>query len=311
MERRWQPTRLRVTIGALLALLVVGAAAARIDTLLDDGHVRVNQEYLKVAVEDRHVVIEQFLNERLSLLKLLARTTPVPALTTQTHAETLLGELASTYRDYQSVSTYTREGRRLSLAGEDSAPAEAADAAWFVATVGDGDYVSALELGPHDIPTLAMAVLATTPGGDTVVRATLNLATLNAHLAEMVSGASGGTYMVDPITGAFLSRPYFGGQPLTQTSPEFSWGRKHFHVDYREHGIEEVDAGRHVRADGTEVIEAHCCTRDGTWLVVVEREIDEVHAQNDALKLQLGVTLLLALAALAAIAVGVVRAGRG
>ena len=311
MERRWLQTRHRLVFGALLALLVVGAAAARIDRLLDDGHVLVNQEYLKVAVEDRHVVIEQFLGERLNLLKLLARTTPVPTLTAQAHAETLLGELASTYNDYQSVSTYTREGRRLSLAGEDSAPADAAGSAWFVAAVGDGEHVSALELGPRDIPTLAMAVLATAPGGDVVVRATLNLATLNAHLAEMVSGATGGTYMVDPITGAFLSRPYFGGEPLTQRSPEFSWGRKHFHVDYREHGIEEVDAGRHVRADGTEVIEAHCCTRDGTWLVVVERELDEVEAQNDALKLQLGLTLLLALAALAAIVAGVARAGRG
>jgi len=295
----------------LLLLTIVGMMAYWVDNLLREGSIETNQAYLKVAVEDRHVVIEQFLDERLNMLKVLARSAYDEHNYGPRHVQALLSELASTYADYLSFSVYSREGQLIGLAGEDTIESsDAASQEWFATTLTRGEFISPLYLGAREIPTLAMAVLAVTPTGTHVVRATLNLATLNAHLSEMVAGESGGTYMVNPITGSYLSRPYYGAEPLLETSPRFSWGERHFHVDYEEHGIEEVDAKVATRADGTEVIEAYCCTRDGTWLVVVERELDEVLDLHRALRLQLGMTLGFTLLLLAAITGIALRLGR-
>ena len=288
-----------LALALLLALAIVGATAYQVDSLLRAGSVETNQTYLKVAVEDRHVVIEQFLHERLNMLKVLARSAQSEDLYSTHHVQTLLTELATTYADYLSFSVYTRDGQLINLAGDD--PINTADVTsqeWFSAALSHGEYVSPLYLGPREIPTLAMAVLAATPTGSHVVRTTLNLGTLNAHLSEMVAGETGGSYMVDPITGNYLSRPYFGAQPLLESSPRFNWGKKHYHVDYEEHGIEEVEATIATRADGTKVIEAHCCTREGTWLVVVERELGEVLSQGKAMRQRLGITIVIALALL-------------
>jgi len=295
----------------LLLLTIVGMMAYWVDNLLREGSIETNQAYLKVAVEDRHVVIEQFLNERLNMLKVLTRSAYDEHDYGPRHAQALLNELATTYADYLSFSVYTREGQLLGLAGEDTIDSsDVTSQEWFTVTLTRGEFVSPLYLGSRKIPTLAMSVLAITPAGAHVVRATLNLATLNTHLSEMTAGESGGTYMVNPITGSYLSRPYYGAKPLLEHSPRFNWGEKHFHVDYEEHGIEEVDAKIATRADGTEVMEAYCCIRDGTWLVVVERELEEVLDLHRALRQQLGMTLGFTLLLLIAITGIAFRLGR-
>jgi hypothetical protein len=290
-------------IGLLLALGVVGLAAWQIDRQLRAASVATNQGYLKVAVEDRHVVIEQFLAERLNMLKVLARAPGNTRALAAGEVSPLLAELSAVYADYVSFASYHPDGQRLGFAGEENVDTESvADQDWFTTTLQRGEFVSPLYLGPGQIPTLAMAVRASSAAGDLVVRTTLTLASLNGHLAEMVAGESGGTYMVDPISGSYLSHPYFGGRPLQERSPRFSWGEKHFHVDYDEHGIEEVDATLATRADGTQVIEAHCCTRQGNWLVVVERELDEILAADRALRHRVSATFATALLALVLIA---------
>ncbi len=307
MQSHSGPIHRRAVLGvaALVATAVVLLAAYHIDGLLRESSIAANQAFLKVAVEDRHVVIEQFLEERLNMLKVMARTPASAEGLSAGRVEPLLGELASVYADYISVSVYTRDGLLLGLAGEeDIDTAAVAGQAWFTNALALGEYISPLYLGPAQVPTLAMAVRAVTPAGDHVVRATMTLGTLNTYLSELVVGESGGTYMVDPISGSYLTHPYFGGQPLIERSPSFTWGRKHFHVDYDEHGLEEVDASRVVRADGTEVLEAHCCTRQGTWLVVVERELDEVLSADRGLRRQLSAVFAVTLALLAAIVGG-------
>ena len=307
-------TRRRAVLGIalLLGLAVVLVAAWQIDGLLRSSAVATNQGYLKVAVEDRHVVIEQFLEERLNMLKVLARSPGSTAALASGEVTALLAELSAIYADYLSFSVYAPDGRLLALAGEETIETgDVTDQAWFAATLERGEYVSSLYLGPGQIPTLAMAVRAVTASGDLVVRTTLTLATLNAHLSEMVAGESGGSYMVDPISRSYLTHPYIGGRPLQERSPRFSWGEKHFHVDYDEHGIEEVDATLATRADGTQVVEAHCCTRQGNWLVVVERELDEILALDASLRGQVSATFTLALLGLALIALGAWRLGRG
>ena len=300
-----------LALALLLALTIIGATAYRVDILLRAGSVETNQAYLKVAVEDRHVVIEQFLDERLNMLKVLSRSAHAEDLYGPHHVQTVLTELATTYADYLSFSAYTRDGELINLAGDDTIDTtDVASQEWFSATLSHSEYVSPLYLGPREIPTLAMAVLAVTPTGSHVVRATLNLGTLNAHLSEMVAGETGGSYMVDPVTGSYLSRPYYGAEPLLDRSPRFSWGKKHFHVDYEEHGIEEVDATVATRADGTKVIEAHCCTREGNWLVVVERELEEVLSQSQTIRQQLGITIAIALALLTTVIGIALRLGR-
>ncbi len=305
--------RRRVVLGVavLLAVAVVLVAAQRIDALLRDSTVATNQAYLKVAVEDRHVVIEQFLEERLNMLKVLVRAPGNAQSLAVGQVTPLFVELSVVYADYLSFSVYTQNGQLLGLAGEEAIDSDTViDQEWFATTLDLGEYVSPLYLGPNQIPTLAMAVRATTEAGGLVMRATLSLATLNAHLAEMVAGESGGTYMVDPISGSYLSHPYFGGRPLQERSPRFSWGEKHFHVDYDEHGIEEVDASLAIRADGTPVIEAHCCTRQGNWLVVVERELDELLSADRALRNRLSATFAIALLVLGVIAAAAWRLAR-
>ncbi len=307
MQSHSGPIHRRAVLGvaALVATAVVLLAAHHIDGLLRESSIAANQAFLKVAVEDRHVVIEQFLEERLNMLKVMARTPASAEGLSAGRVEPLLGELASVYADYISVSVYTRDGLLLGLTGEeDIDTAAVAGQAWFTNALALGEYISPLYLGPAQVPTLAMAVRAVTPVGDHVVRATMTLGTLNTYLSELVVGESGGTYMVDPISGSYLTHPYFGGQPLIERSPSFTWGRKHFHVDYDEHGLEEVDASRAVRADGTEVLEAHCCTRQGTWLVVVERDLDEILSADRGLRRQLSAVFAITLALLAAIVGG-------
>ncbi|HEY5719940.1 MAG TPA: cache domain-containing protein, partial [Gammaproteobacteria bacterium] len=229
----------------------------------------------------------------------------------QAALDRLFAQLVRTYGDYRSLAVLTRNGQRVSLAGEDSAlTGDVSDQEWFTAALRTGEYISALYLDDDGNPRLAMATLTQAGEGQFVVRATLQLDTLYASLAELETGGDGGTYLVDPVTGLFLSRPYFGGQPLRDRNPAFDWGRKHFHVDYLEHGIEEVDAGSYTRADGAAVIEAHCCTREGDWLVVVERESAEVERQSQALLTELGLLAAATLAALALVTAAGLRLAR-
>jgi len=302
-----QPTAQRTTVLAvclMLGLATLVVALMHGERAIRDSHLRINQEYLKVSVEDRHVVIEQFLSERVNLLKVLLRGQMAALPISQIELQPILNELARTHADYRSLSLWNRDGSLLQRAGDDPLePGEIIDQEWFQAAVTGGQYISSLYLGSDDKPTLAMAILGQRRDEDHVLRATLRLDSLSHTLAELVVGDTGGTYMVDPVSGTYLSRPHFGGEPLRDRSVQFSWGKKHYHVDYDEHGIEEVDAGTYRRDDGTEVMEAHCCTRQGEWLVVVERDIAEVSHESRALASRLGITILVTLLVLVLITV--------
>lgn len=239
-----------------------------------------NNEFIKSAVEDRHVIIEQFLFERMAMLKGFARTHALDELTDGTKLTGYLMRWQEIYEDYKSLAVFDMEGNQISgvnpdiVGGLDMA-VNVKEKEWFAETLASGEHIGSLYLGGAGEPVLSMAVHVKNENDEWIVRTDFSVERLHEILEGLRTSKNGGTYIVDPITGVYLSRPYYGASLLLDKNEFFNTGERHNHVDYDFHGVEEVEVGVYENPAGDTVLEAHCCTRNGRWLVVVERGINQ------------------------------------
>ena len=238
-----------------------------------------NYNFMKRTVEDRHAIIEQFLSERMSMLQSFSGGHALADLDTDPKVSRQLKILGKVYGNFKSLAVMDIKGTVISSAGEDVIDVKNKmgnrEAEWFIKAVTKGKYVSPLYNGPENRPTVAFVTYNISGSQEWLVRSTQSMEPLYDILKELQYNDSG-SYIVDPLTGEYLSQPIFGGNIFKDKNENFNLGKKHYHKDYDYHGIEEVQTGEYINPKGKDVFEAHCCTRRGSWLIIFEQGKDSV-----------------------------------
>lgn len=236
-----------------------------------------NFAFMQSTVEDRHTVIEQFLYERMAMLQVFSRSHKLGELDTDQKVARHFKHWEKTYGNVKSLTVIDNNGTVLSRAGVDVIEKTGNQSAdWFVETTKKGKQVSSLYKGPDNKPTIAFVTYNKSFEKKWLLRLTMGLEPLYDILSEFQHAGKEGSYMVDPVTGEYLSTPLFGGNILIDKNEKFNFGKKHYHKDYDYHGAEEVEVGEYINPKGQDVFEAHCCTRRGKWLIIYERGKDVV-----------------------------------
>ena len=238
-----------------------------------------NYTSMKRTIEDRHVIVEQFLFERMSMLQSFSGGHALADLDTDQKVSRQLKIWRKIYGNFNSLAVVDIEGTAISTAGEDVIDVKNKmgnrEAEWFIKAVEKGKYVSPLYNGPDNKPTVAFVTYNISGGQEWLVRSTQGMEPLYDIFKELQHNDSG-SYIVDPVTGEYLSKPIFGGNIFKDKNEYFNLGKKHYHKDYDYHGVEEVQIGEYINPRGEEVFEAHCCTRRGSWLIIFEQGKDKV-----------------------------------
>ncbi len=235
----------------------------------------VHAEVLREAVESRHVVMESFLRERMNMLKLQARTHTHGHVADHSHLMDHLVALRNVYGDFDGLFVIDDQGQVLETAGDGPlAGTDVSAEGWFKEARLRGAHLGQMVADANGNPSIILAAFGTDEDASVVLGAKMRLDRLNEMLNEFEVWGGGGTYLVDPFTGRYLSAPYFGGQPYAEVNSQFNFGKRHFHIDYDFHGLEEVATGHYRNPAGDKVMEAHCCVHSGEWLVVVERSLE-------------------------------------
>jgi len=233
-----------------------------------------NMDLMKMMVEGRHIIVENFLDARMGMLKLFSN--PHELLESKT-PELLDDHLNTWERSFEGTKSLTISDGSGTLLGStelgigDSVIKEE----WFITAKKRGEYIGPLFMGENNRPEITFAVYTKFEEHEWVTMMKVGMEVLYESLAETKVGKLGGTFMVSPYDGYILSPTYLGETPLKDKNNEYNLGKKHYHTDYEYHGVEEVEASEYTRPDGRKVLEAHCCIRSGNWLMVVEQDLNE------------------------------------
>lgn len=276
---------------ALLIPLLISFAAAW--QAIDSTAQEVEQELMRSSVEDRHVVIEQFLLERKSMLKTWFFDNSQFVDNPQLELAQFHERLQALYGDFRSLALSDAQGQLLAWSGFQLNKSPLVDnTEWFQTAIREGEYLGPIVRDKNHAVYFTYALAREHEGIKQVMAVTIHLERLSAILEEFALKDAGGTYIVDPRSGKYLSRPYYGGEPLQNVNQHFNWGRKHEHIDYEHHGTAEVGLGSYTNPVGTAVNEAHCCINNGEWLVVVEKPLSAMGQHTQPIKSRLLLTAI-------------------
>lgn len=265
-----------VIIGSVIILLVGTLTVAYYTA--KDLFIADIQETMKGSVEGRHIVIEQFIFERTAMLTSFVNTHGLAALSKPGALNQHLQQWRNSYGDFKSLALISDDGTLISQAGSDVLGKNNATQLWFKQAMATGRYISSIYADQDGEPTLAISIYREKESRVWITRSTLRLDNLYQQLQHFQSEGMGTTYLIDPLSGTYLSQSPLGEEPLISKNSYFNWGKMHFHTDYENHGVEEVGASVYTGADGRRQLEAHCCVRNGQWLVVLEQDAARLDA---------------------------------
>ena len=123
-----------------------------------------NETFLKSVVENSHLVIEQFLDERMSMLKSFASQYPVTDIHSDTKLHAILDNWKKNYGDFESIAILTPKGQTLSHAGKiDVVSTFAKENDWHMHTLNLGYFISGLFYGEKAEPNIGLQIYQKKP----------------------------------------------------------------------------------------------------------------------------------------------------
>jgi two-component system NtrC family sensor kinase len=208
---------------------------------------------LAAAVVRHEVSIDQFLEERIHDLEVLAGIFGRDQLATQTVLDKVFAELHQRRPCFQDLGVIDSSGRHLAYNGPYKLMSHNyRQAAWFAPVMRDGRYISDVYSGFRDVPHFIIAIRQTDPHGDWILRATMDPAFFQ-NLVHAFAGADHQDTFLVNAQGLLQSLPQSGGRLMTPAGG----------------GAPERFEGVRFQRDGDRLL-AQVWLQQVPWLCVVE-----------------------------------------
>ena len=265
MEPNYAQLARRMALLSLLVsvvpLYIVGAAIyIYFTTVQEQSHV----SELRTLVANRASAINLFLAERTAMVEALTYAGTLDRLTEP-------GELRSTLRllnrrraSFVDLGVIDADGRHLAYAGPYALEDQLyGDARWFEETMVRGVYVSDVFLGFRNVPHFVVAVRNSSAEEPWILRATIDSDVFSTLVRGAQVGATGDAFVVNS-DGRYQTPPRFGEGLSTEATFDTSAAPAGISVHSR------------TLDDGRRVLTASAWLDAKDWLLVVERDPNEI-----------------------------------
>jgi two-component system NtrC family sensor kinase len=168
---------------------------------------------LRMEVVNHKEVIDQFLSERVTGLRLVSENAGLNALTSPGGLEAVFQSLQSAYdgSSLADLGIINDQGRHLAYVGPfELISRNYQDAAWFKEVMKRGVYVSDVFLGFRNKPHFIIAVKQQSGERSWIIRATVDSDSFNSIVSEVDGNKGGDAYLVDR-NGIYQTRPRKAG----------------------------------------------------------------------------------------------------
>ena len=182
-------------------------------------------ETLRMEVVNHKKAIDQFLEKRIMVLKLLSDNMALSSLTRPGALENVFKSLHSAPGTpyFVDLGIIDDHGRHLAYVGPyNLISRNYKDAAWFKAVMERGSYISDVFSGFRKVPHFVVAVKHTDKDGAWVIRATVNTIYFDATVSGVAGERGGDAYLINR-NGVFQTRPRLAGKlmgPSEYKNPE-------------------------------------------------------------------------------------------
>jgi len=233
---------------------------------------------LSTLAHNRMSAISLFLDERTSVLEVLAQTSSKEALTQPGALEKVFGLLNRRAWSFLDLGVIDAQGRHLAYVGpyplEDRNYSEAP---WFRETMLRGTFVSDVFLGFRGKPHFVVAVKHSAGANSWILRATIDSEVFTRLVQSAQLGQRGDSYIVN-CEGNYQTPPRFGGKILDPSGIDLK------HVPRRINVVERTTA------EGKHLLTAFAWLPKKDWLMVIDQDPREaLGPMNLARELELAV----------------------
>jgi len=246
---------------------------------------------MKRIVEDHRQMIETFLAERKSDLKMIAESYTFDELADPVSLYKVFNVLQNKSTAFVDLGVFNQEGIHVTyqgpykLIGKDYA-----EEAWFKEVMKQGYYTSDIFLGYRRVPHFIVAITREEPGRTWVLRATIDTQVFT-HLVERVRiGKTGEAYILNE-KGILQTQRRSGGALMDQDEDNVAGPARH----------EGIETFLKTNRRGEEFLYATTWLENNKWLLVVRRE------EADAFRDVRSATLLIVIIN-AAVGLGIIAA---
>ncbi|KMY67641.1 hypothetical protein AAU61_06945 [Desulfocarbo indianensis] len=261
MQKLYRRLANRMTfISLVVALAPLYALSAGIYFYFSGIHQEQLKNELRTLAHNRVSAIGLFLDERTSVLEVLAQTSSKEALTKPGALEKVFGLLNRRSWSFLDLGVIDSKGRHLAYVGpyplEDRNYSEAP---WFRHTMLRGTYISDVFLGFRGTPHFVVAVKHSAGSDSWILRATIDSDVFTRLVRSAQLGQRGDSYIVNSA-GKYQTPPRFGGDILADCQ---------LCMQSVPRGINVVER---VTPDGKHLLTAFAWLSKKDWLLVIDQD---------------------------------------
>jgi len=253
-------------IGSLVPLLLVGWLI----NIHYTGFAKSRMiEHFQTQVEYHKKIIELFLQERISKLKLIAQTHSIEYLKEMPNLLYVFNMMNDGNRSVTDLGLIDENGRHLSYIGPyDLLDKNYAQADWFGQVMKQGLYVSDMFMGFRKEPHFIMAVTRSENGKRWILRATIDTEFFRSLVENVKIGNTGEVFLLNR-EGVFQTSPRFSGEIMGK-SPFYI---EDVHAGTKIHILDDNDNG--LNTISRRHIIAQAWLSDPPWILVVRQDYYE------------------------------------
>ncbi len=226
-------------------------------------------ENLNTEIDHHRKIIELFLEENISKLKLIARTHTRDYLSRPSNLSRIFEMINRDGASLTDIGIIDHDGRHLAYIGPyDLLDRNYAQAFWFQQVMEKGIFISDMFLGFRREPHFIMAVTSLDNGDPWILRATIDTEAFRSLVENVRIGKTGEVYLVNS-GGIYQTTPRFHGSIMEKT--RFPVAESHAGIDFRLWEDASADNGN------TSPRQVICSVwlQEPRWLLVVKQEYDE------------------------------------
>jgi two-component system, NtrC family, sensor kinase len=192
-------TRKMVLIMLVLALTPLFLVTGAIGYYFDVSYREKALDHLRMLVQKHKTVIDNFLNEKLSDIRVLSKCCPVEQFKDDQFLRNKLGLLRDEYRRaFIDLGVVDSNGIQVSYAGPLRLQgADYSQEPWFKQAIRQQEYISDVFLGLRGTPHFIVAVTRESEGKRWLLRATVDFDAFNSLVENVRIGATGFAYIIN------------------------------------------------------------------------------------------------------------------
>lgn len=214
-------------------------------------------------------IIESFLKERCSRLRLIAETHSKDILAQKENLTRVYGIINGEYGSLADLGVIDENGRHLAYVGPyDLMDKNYSETVWFRQVMEKGLYISDMFMGFRKVPHFVIAVTRTEQGEKWILRATIDSEAFRSLVENVRIGRTGEVYLLNP-QGLFQTSPRFTGE-IMEKAP-FPAGPVHEGIQVR---VSKVDP-KETQKPFPDRIVATTWLDEPRWMLVVKQDYSE------------------------------------